>query len=116
VNAKRSNEAAKAIANVLSICTAADDLMELIRAQSGRLQRIEAILAQGVQNPAESNCWLDARQAAAYLGFSAGTFDKYRYKTNPRIKGYPLDGKVLYKKSDLDQFVKLYAAKVEGVV
>jgi hypothetical protein len=55
--------------------------------------------------------WLDARAAAGHMGISPGCFDKYRYNTNPKIKGYKLDGKVLYKKSDLDNFVRLYATK-----
>ena len=88
--------------------------MALLRVQAERLKRIEAIVSQ-IQRPAcGSDCWLDAKAAAAYLCISAGTFDKYRYDTNPRLKGYPLDGKILYKKSDLDQFVQLYSVKSEG--
>ena len=115
MDAERSNETINAIASLFSVCKNAPDFMELIRIQAGRLQKIEAILCQ-MQTPAGGDCWLDAKQAAAYLSMSAGSFDKYRYKTNPRVKGYPLDGKILYKKSDLDQFVKLYAVKAEGVI
>ena len=39
---------------------------------------------------------------------SPRTFDKYRYQTSLRIKGYKVGGKTLYKKADLDTFVKLY--------
>lgn len=59
--------------------------------------------------------WLDAKAAAKYLGHSSGSFDKYRYKTNPKLKGYRLDGKTLYKRSDLDSFVRLYELKSAGV-
>lgn len=62
-----------------------------------------------------SNGWLDAKEAARNLSVSDATFDKYRYKTTPSIKGYPLDGKILYKKSDLDTFVRLYALKAGGL-
>jgi hypothetical protein len=61
-----------------------------------------------------SDGWLDAKSAARYLEISENTFDKYRYKTNPRIKGFRLDGKILYKRSDLDAFVKLYELKSVG--
>jgi hypothetical protein len=46
--------------------------------------------------------WLDAKTAAKYM---------YRYRTEPRLKGFNLDGKTLYKKSDLDMFIMLYAAQ-----
>jgi len=115
VSAEQSNEPINAIASLLSVCKNAPDFIELMRIQANRLQKIEAIVSQ-MQMPAGNDCWLDAKQAAAYLSLSAGSFDKYRYKSNPRVKGYPLDGKILYKKSDLDQFVKLYAAKAEGVI
>lgn len=36
--------------------------------------------------------WMDAKSAARYMGISESSFDKYRYKTNPRLKGYNLDG------------------------
>lgn len=56
--------------------------------------------------------WMDARGARAYLGNMAeGTFDKYYYKAYPRIKGYKLDGKLLFKRSELDLWVRLYETK-----
>lgn len=115
VNAERRNEATKAIANLLDVCTNAPDFMELMRTQAVRLQKIEAVLCQ-MQAPVGEDCWLDAKEAAEYLSMSPGSFDRYRYKTNPHVKGYALDGKILYKKSDLDHFVKLYALKAEGVI
>jgi hypothetical protein len=59
--------------------------------------------------------WLDAEGARKYLSMSAGTFDKYRYKTSPRIPGHALDGKVLYHPTDLDNFVRLYELKAGGL-
>lgn len=56
----------------------------------------------------EERGFLDAKAAAAYCGMSRGIFDKYRYNTEVRIRGYHLDGKVLYKREDLDSFIKLY--------
>lgn len=64
---------------------------------------------------ASSDPWLTAEQAREHLGrMSKGTFDKYRYQTTPRLTGHPLDGKILYKQSELDNFVRLYGAKSSG--
>ncbi len=59
--------------------------------------------------------FLDSRRAAAYCGISRGTFDKYRYSTEIKLKGYRLDKKVLYKREELDAFVRLYEIKSAGV-
>jgi len=66
--------------------------------------------------PSTRQGYLDARSAAAYCGMSRGTFDKYRYKTAVKIKGYPIDGKTLYKVEDLDAFIKLYAVRSHDVL
>lgn len=58
---------------------------------------------------------MDAKEAAAYLGMCPNTFDKYRYKAKIKIKGYKLDGKVKYKKSELDLFMLTYNAKSQGL-
>jgi len=49
------------------------------------------------------------------MGISQTTFDKYRYQTTPKIKGSKLDGKTLYKRSDLDTFIMLYELKSRGL-
>ena len=59
--------------------------------------------------------WLDAKKAAKYLSISDSTFEKYRYQTSPKITGYKLDGKTLYRRADLDSFVKLYEMKASGL-
>lgn len=59
--------------------------------------------------------WLDAKDAARYMGLSPGTFEKYRYRTSHKITGYKLDGKTLFKRSDLDTFVRLYELKSSGL-
>ena len=55
--------------------------------------------------------WLDAKGAAEYLAMSPGTFDKYRYQSQPSIKGYRVGGKTLYKRADLDAFVMLFETR-----
>ena len=55
--------------------------------------------------------YLTPQEAMDYLSFSKGTFDKYRYSSKVKIKGYQLDGKTWFKKSDLDRFMLTYQAK-----
>jgi hypothetical protein len=55
--------------------------------------------------------YLTPLEAMDYLSFSKGTFDKYRYSSKVKIKGYQLDGKTWFKKSDLDRFMLTYQAK-----
>ncbi len=66
-----------------------------------------------VEKPADS--YLTPQQAMNYLGMSKGTFDKYRYSSKVKIKGYQLDGKSWFKKSDLDRFMLTYQAKSGGL-
>ena len=63
----------------------------------------------------DADGWLDAKGAAVYLAMSPGTFDKYRYQTSPRIKGYRVGGKTLYKRADLDAFVRLFEVRSSGL-
>jgi hypothetical protein len=60
--------------------------------------------------------WMDAKAAAKYMAISASSFDKYRYKTSPSLKGYNLDGKTLYKTSDIDSFIRLYELKSKTLI
>lgn len=73
-------------------------------------QAIEG-LRKDVAKISAGDCWMDAKGAAKYMGISDGTFEKYRYHTNPKVKGYKLDGKTLFKKSDIDSFIVLYEVK-----
>jgi hypothetical protein len=59
--------------------------------------------------------FMTPQQAMDYLSFSKGTFEKYRYKSKIKIKGYQLDGKTWFKKSDLDLFMLTYQAKSGGL-
>jgi hypothetical protein len=59
--------------------------------------------------------YMSPKMARNYLGMSQNTFDKYRYSGEVRIKGYKLDGKNWYKKSDLDLFMLTYDLKSRGI-
>jgi hypothetical protein len=63
----------------------------------------------------EGDRYLTPQEAMDYLGFSKGTFDKYRYSTKIKIKGFQLDGKSWFKKSELDKFMLTYQAKSAGL-
>jgi|ERR1700677_1078887 len=60
--------------------------------------------------PSEENelGWMDAKRAAKYLGMCPTTFDKFRYESKAKIKGYKVGGKIKYQRKDLDSFVKLW--------
>lgn len=55
--------------------------------------------------------WMDAEDARVYMRVSKNTFDNYRYSFNPRLSGHPVGGKTLYKKSDIDHWVRTYQYK-----
>lgn len=104
------------LSNLLTELAKLPALLRLIEAQNreiislqGEMRNLRGSFAD------DDDGWLDAKRAARYLGVSGSSFDKYRYKTIPRIKGYNLDGKTLYKKADLDSFVRLYALKARGL-
>lgn len=113
---RREDRETSAVATMLGAWATIPDILPLLRAQAERLRNIEDRITR-IQKQADApDRWLDAKAAAEYLGVSAGTFDKYRYKTNPRIPGHALDGKILYKKSELDNFVVLYQNASGGAV
>jgi len=92
-----------------------NNLVELVQAQSQQIRSLLENQSRVTSKIENADCWLDATKAAKYMDLSKSTFDKYRYGTNVKITGYPLDGKILYKKSDLDNFVKLYDLKSSGI-
>lgn len=81
-------------------------IVSMLEEQSRQLAALREDLRQ--KSAPEADGWLDAKAAAQYLGLSAATFDKYRYQTKVKIKGYRVGGKLLYQRKDLDSFVKLY--------
>lgn len=86
--------------------------LEKIHSKLDALQELVIRLAENVDM---ADRYLDAKEAAAYLGMSLNTFDKYRYNTKVKIKGHKLDGKIWYKKSDLDLFMLTYDVKSRGI-
>ena len=90
-------------------------LLERLRSIEGQINQILNNQARAKPAEAIGDGWLDAKAAAKYMCISPCTFDKYRYRTEPKLKGYNLDGKMLYKKADLDMFIMLYAAQSSGL-
>jgi len=62
-----------------------------------------------------SDGYISASEARNYLGMSQNTFDKYRYNSKIKLKGCKLDGKLWYKKSELDLFMLTYDLKSRGI-
>ena len=104
------------IINVSDLTRLSSLVPSLLNTLSNKIDKIEHFIATKLAdlNGSEDR-WLNASQARKYMGdMSKATFDKYRYKTSPKLDGHKLDGKVLYKKSDLDRFIRLYEFKSEG--
>ena len=97
----------QALAHMLETLSAAPAIMALLEEQARQLAALRADL-QRLDAPRENDGYLDAKGAAKYLGMSATTFDKYRYQSRVKIKGYKVGGKTLYQRKDLDSFVKLF--------
>ena len=98
------------LSQLLSSLAELPQIVQEMRSQAKELhdlrRRIDELLNKSVGGPVDG--WMDAKRAAAYLGVSAGTFDKFRYVTHPKIKGYKAGGKTFYQRIDLDSFIKLY--------
>jgi hypothetical protein len=89
-----------------------DLLRSDIAALRNEIRDLRELLA--TRSTAVESGYLDAKAAAAYCGLSRGTFDKYRYQTRVKVHGFKLDGKVLYRREDLDEFIKLYEIRSKG--
>ena len=104
------------IAGLLNGIAALPQLQQLLEAQTRDIKALRDELKASRNSSHETkDGWLDAKGAAEYLDMSAGTFDKYRYQTTPKIKGFKVGGKTLYKRADLDRFVMLFEVKSRGL-
>lgn len=93
-----------ALARMLDGLSAAPVIVSMLEEQGCQLAALREDLRR--KSAPEADGWLDAK-AAHYLGLSSATFDKYRYLTKVKIKGYRVGGKLLYQRKDLDSFVRL---------
>lgn len=99
---------AQALAQMFEALSAAPMILSILQEQSRQLAALREEVRRKSEVSKEVDGWLDAKAAIAYLGLSATTFDKYRYQSKVKIKGYKVGGKLLYQRKDLDSFVKLY--------
>ena len=92
--------------------------VKLLELQAQELRDLKRKINELISRPVvlKNEGWLDARNAAAYLGMSTNTFDKYRYQSNPKLNGYRVGGKIFYSRSDLDAFVKLFDLRSSGLM
>jgi phosphoribosylaminoimidazole-succinocarboxamide synthase len=93
---------------VINIYQAIEQLHKKQDAMNDYMVKVSSSLENGDR-------YLTPQEAMEYLSFSKGTFDKYRYSSQIKIKGYQLDGKTWFKKSDLDRFMLTYQAKSGGL-
>ena len=92
-------------------------IIQGLKSQSEEFQKLRQEISELLRcsRPSSVEGWMDAKRAAAYLGVSAGTFDKFRYLTQPKLKGYKAGGKTYYQRADLDNFIKLYDVRSQGL-
>jgi hypothetical protein len=115
-NAKTSTADISALSGnaVVQLLAGLASLPSIVRLLENQQEQIAALQRElrerdAARQASDADGWMDTKRARAYLSdMSAATFDKYRYQTKVKIKGSRLDGKTLYKKSDLDNFVRLY--------
>lgn len=100
-------------ADIISVITALGSLPSMAEEIKGIRREVAAVREETrkLNAPATVDGWLDARRAMQYLSMSKNTFDKYRYKETLALKGSMVGGKEFFKKSDLDLYMKLFAAK-----
>jgi hypothetical protein len=107
------NIAILGLAHLLQAVGAVPALISMMESQQTLIlalrQDVTDLLAK--QKSIAADGWLDAQGAMVYLaGMAPATFDRYRYcKINP-IPGHKLNGKVYYKPSEIDRWMKLYSA------
>lgn len=79
-----------------------------------KIDALQDLIVKFIDNIELGDRYMTPKEACMYLGMSETTFDKYRYSTKIKIKGYKLDGKTWYRKSDLDLFMLTYNTKSQG--
>ena len=120
-NANRSGDAFASVLfgmeNLLQAGAVVPALISQIEALNTKIDALRTEISERDARTSKTSGdgWLDSKNAAKYLGISSGCFEKYRYSSAVKIKGFPLDGKVLFKREDLDNFDKLYAVKLHGL-
>lgn len=104
----------QAFAQMLQSLASAPEILALLYEHKRELAALREEMARKAATSTDADGWLDAKAAAEYLSLSPGTFDKYRYSSAVKINGYKVGGKTLYKRGDLDLFVKLFELKSNG--
>jgi hypothetical protein len=103
------------LGGLLNGIAALPQVLQLLEAQARDIKALRDEIRASRASRETKDGWMDAKGAAEYLDMSPGTFDKYRYQTTPKIKGYKVGGKTLYKRADLDNFVMLFEVKSQGL-
>jgi hypothetical protein len=96
---------------LLEVPSMAMTIIKMINDLQSKQEAIQGYLEKITDSVEIGDRYLTPQEAMNYLGFSKGTFDKYRYNSKITIKGFQLDGKTWFKKSDLDRFMLTYQAK-----
>jgi hypothetical protein len=102
-------------ASVLRGIAALPEVLQLLEDQATEIRELkDEIHALKFARFQTDDGWLNTKEAAAYVDMSPNTFEKYRSDRACPIKGYRVGGKMLFKRKDLDNFVRLWEAKSDG--
>lgn len=96
----------KVLGELPKLLSQLDEQKRQIENLTNEVQRLETVIqSQSV----DKDGWLDTPRARKYLSACRNTFDNYRYPKVSKVKltGHRVDGKTLFKKEELDRFVKL---------
>ena len=93
------------LSQINSLSLRVNELQKTVGELRGLLERLQESKAHKAEG------WLDTTHAAKYLGISRTTFQKYRKDESYPLSGTRLDGKIVYRKEDLDRYVEFREAK-----
>lgn len=106
---------AASFAEIMRGIAALPEVLRLLEEQTRetRALKVEIQALKQVRTQKDDG-WLNTKEAANHVDMSPNTFEKYRSDGVCPIKGYRVGGKMLFKRDDLDNFVRLWEAKSGG--
>lgn len=105
-----------AFAAVIRGIAALPEVLRLLEEQATEIRKLKSeIQALKLTRFQKDDGWLNTKEAAAHLNVSRNTFEKYQSNKAYPLKGYRVGGKLLFKKEDLDNYVRLWEVKSAGL-
>jgi len=106
------------VAQLLSGVAMMPDVIRMLTELQNQVSALQRKLMEKDSRSEKSDAdgWYDTKRARKYLSdMSEDTFNKYQHSTDVKLKGHKLDGKTYFYKADLDNFMRLYDLKSNGL-